>query len=141
MIDWLFVCSIEWLIDWPHSAELSLTTQLWYRVIQNLRPPSGAASERLSVNLTRVGWNIFSLNIICQISWSRSLWIGLHNFLSKKSERVHFSRIRAFFTKIEVLLDNCLYVLDVFLRSENDQNKSKPIFERRMIALQDKIKN
>ena len=69
----------------------------FYRVIQNFHPPSRAASVRLSVNLTRVGWNKFSLNITCQTSWSRSLRIGLQTFFKKKNERCHFSRISAFF--------------------------------------------
>ena len=104
-------------------------------MIQNLRPRSGAASARFSVNLTRVGWNTFSLNIICQIYWSRSLKIGLQPFFKKESERCHFSWSMAFFHKNRGFLINYLHVLCGRMIIRHSQIKSKPILERRMIAL------
>ena len=117
------------------NSSLISQSYLLYGVIQNLRPPSGAASTRLSENLTRVGRNKFSLNIICQISWSRSLRIGLQPLFKKKSERCHFSRTMAFFHKNRGFLINYLYVLCSRMINIHSQIKSKPILERRMMAL------
>ena len=106
-----------------------------YGVIQNLRPPSGAASTRLSENLTRVGRNKFSLNIICQISWSRSLRIGLQRLFKKKSESCQFSQTMAFFHENKGFLNKYLHVLCAGFITRHNQIKSKPILERGMIAL------